>query len=104
MLKQKTCWMLVWQVADGDFYSIDLHHDNTVLWIHVYVTVEKQQKYMNYYIVFWISSLRVLNFFDNVDINTVCSYMSAIFTLIWFCSSVWSLFSRTMNLSSGVQS
>lgn len=33
--------MLIRQVADGDFYSINLHHDSVVLWIHVDITVEK---------------------------------------------------------------
>lgn len=91
--------MLVWQVVDRDFYSIDLHHDSIVPQIHVYVTVEKQLKYMNCscFLEFQVDN-------NNLGINTVCSYMSAIFTLISFCSCVWSLFSRTMNLSSELQS
>lgn len=40
--------MLIWQVADGHFYSINLHHDNVVLWIHVDITVEKQLYYCLY--------------------------------------------------------
>ncbi len=38
--------MLIWQVADGDFYSVNLHHDSTVLRIDVDIAVEKQLKYM----------------------------------------------------------
>ena len=40
--------MLIWQGADGDLYSINPHHDNTVLWIHVDIAVEKQLKYKYY--------------------------------------------------------
>lgn len=46
--------MLIWQVADGDFYSINPHHDSVVLWIHVNITVEKQlhYKYMCIIVIF----------------------------------------------------
>lgn len=40
--------MLIRQVADGDFNSINLHHDSVVLWIHVNITVENVLKYMYY--------------------------------------------------------
>lgn len=40
--------MLIWQVAGGDFYSINLHHNFTVPGIQVNIAVEKQLKYMNY--------------------------------------------------------
>lgn len=34
--------MLIWQVADGDFHSINHHHNGIVLGIHVDVTIFKQ--------------------------------------------------------------
>lgn len=33
--------MLIWQVAHGDFYSINHHSNSTALRIHVDITVEK---------------------------------------------------------------
>lgn len=49
--------MLIWQVAGGDFYSINHHCDCTVLWIHFDITVEKQLEYTCITISFQISNL-----------------------------------------------
>lgn len=97
--------MLIWEVADGNFYSINHHCNSIVLGVHVDITVEIGIHVL--IIVNFQIQIFSLSFWDNshnLDINTGCFYMSAILTLMWFCSCVWSLFSRTMNLSSGVQS
>lgn len=50
--------MLIWQVADGDFYSINLHHDGIVLWIHLNITVGKMFEIL----VLWLFSIQVYSF------------------------------------------
>lgn len=49
--------MLIWQVVDRDFYSINHHCDCTVLWIHFDITVEQQLEYTCITISFQISNL-----------------------------------------------
>lgn len=64
--------MQVWQVANGDFYSIDLHHCSIVLWIHVNITVAKQEEYMNTQIALLTSRLIFLDYLDTDMYLHVC--------------------------------
>lgn len=40
----KTCGMLIWQILDGDFHSVNHGHDDAVLWIYVDISVKRQMR------------------------------------------------------------
>ncbi len=52
----ETCWMLVWQVVDGYFHSIDLHNDVSVLRIQVNITKSANMRILFSLVSLWMKT------------------------------------------------
>lgn len=73
-----TCGMLVWKVVDRYFHSIDLHNHVSVPRVQVNITTRAEMKNVCF-VSLWVKT--TVSFLFIMD-----THMSAIFTLIWFCS------------------
>lgn len=52
----QTCWMLVWQVVDGYFHSIDLHDHVSVLGVQINITVSAERKMVFSFVSLWMET------------------------------------------------